>query len=257
MPWRSTSGSAVSRSDPPQPASGLRLHGLQNRVALVTGGARGIGRRVSETLRDQGAVVNAVDLEAPAIEGVRGLAADVTDPERVDVAFRAVEDANGPVEILVLNAGVFVIEPLESTTLDQWERTVAVNLTGAFLCARRALPAMRDRRFGRIVAIGSSAGVNGGAKKVAAYAASKAGVMALMKSIASEYAAVGVRANALAPALIDTDMISSMPDMHDSVPIGRLGTPDDVAGLVAFLCSDHGSYITGEVVDVNGGFLID
>lgn len=239
------------------PMSALRLDGLVSRTAVVTGARRGIGRRIAEVLRDQGAVVHALDLEPPEIDGVHGVAADVTSPERVDEAFRAVEQASGPVELLVLNAGVFIIEPLETTTMRQWDLTLAVNLTGAFLCAQRALAGMREQRFGRIVAIGSSAGVNGGAKSVGAYAASKAGVMALMKSIASEYAADGIRANALAPALIDTEMISSMPDMHTRVPIGRLGTPDDVAGLVAFLCSEHGSYITGEVVDVNGGFLID
>jgi NAD(P)-dependent dehydrogenase (short-subunit alcohol dehydrogenase family) len=235
----------------------LRVHGLEGRTALVTGAGRGIGRRISEVLRDQGARVYALDLERPAIDGVAGLSGDVTDVEHVNAAFRAVEKAAGPVEVLVLNAGIFIIEPLDTTTVDQWQRTIDVNLTGAFLCARSALPGMRERGFGRIVAIGSSAGINGGAKSVGAYAASKAGVMALMKSIASEYAADGICANALAPALIDTDMIGSMPDMHDRVPVGRLGTPDDVASLVAFLCSDHGSYITGEVVDVNGGFLID
>lgn len=235
----------------------MQLDGLDGRVALVTGAARGIGRRIVETLQEQGARVAALDLEAPRHPGALGVAADVRAEEPVAAAFEQVEAELGPVELLVLNAGIFVIEPLEETSLDSWRRTLDVNLTGAFLCARRALPAMREGGFGRVVTIGSSAGVNGGAKSVAAYAASKAGAMALAKSIASEYAGTGVTSNALAPALIDTEMIASMPDMRSKVPVGRLGTPDDVADLVAFLCSAHGGYITGEVVDVNGGFLID
>lgn len=235
----------------------MQLDGLDGRVALVTGAARGIGRRIVETLQEQGARVAALDLEAPRHEGVLGVAADVRSEDSVAAAFDRVEAELGAVELLVLNAGVFVVEQLEETTLDSWRRTLDVNLTGAFLCARRALPAMRAGGYGRLVAIGSSAGVNGGAKSVAAYAASKAGVMTLAKSIASEYAGTGITSNALAPALIDTEMIAAMPDMRTKVPVGRLGTPNDVADLVAYLCSDHGGYVTGEVIDVNGGFLID
>jgi len=235
----------------------LRLDGLDGRVALVTGAARGIGRRIAEVLRDQGARVAAGDLAAPEIPDVLGVAMDVADEGAVEAAFRRVEERLGAVEVLVLNAGVFVIEPFEETSLASWRRSIDINLTGAFICARRALPAMRAAGYGRVVAIGSSAGKTGGAKSVAAYAASKAGVMALAKSIAGEYAGTGITANALAPALIDTEMISSMPDMRDRVPVGRLGTPDDVAAAVAFLASGHAGYITGEVMDVNGGFLID
>lgn len=235
----------------------MQLDGIESRVALVTGGAQGIGRRVSETLRDLGARVATGDLRAPELDGILGVELDVTSEPSVEACFARVEAELGPVELLVLNAGIFVIEPLEETTLDSWRRTLDVNLTGAFLCARRALPSMRERGYGRLVAIGSSAGKTGGAKSVAAYAASKAGIMVLAKSIASEYARTGVTSNALAPALIDTDMVKSMPDMADKVPIGRLGTPQDVADAVAFLCSSHAGYITGEVMDVNGGFLID
>jgi NAD(P)-dependent dehydrogenase (short-subunit alcohol dehydrogenase family) len=235
----------------------MQLRGFGNRVALVTGAGRGIGSRIALTLRDLGARVAAGDLAAPQHDGILGLELDVADETTVDRAFAQVENELGPVQLLVLNAGVFVIEPLEETSLESWRRTIDVNLTGAFLCARRALPRMRETGYGRVVAIGSSAGKTGGAKSVAAYAASKAGIMALAKSIASEYAGTGITSNALAPALIDTEMITAMPDMRDRVPIGRLGTPEDVADLVAFLCSAHAGYITGEVVDVNGGFLID
>jgi 3-oxoacyl-[acyl-carrier protein] reductase len=116
---------------------------------------------------------------------------------------------------------------------------------------------MRERRYGRVVAIGSSAGKSGGSSPAAAYAASKAGVMALVKSIAVEYAAAGVTANALAPALIETEMMQGISQFVEQIPVGRAGTPDDVAWATAFLCSAQAGYITAEIVDVNGGFLID
>jgi NAD(P)-dependent dehydrogenase (short-subunit alcohol dehydrogenase family) len=235
----------------------MQLDGFDDRVAFVSGAARGIGLAIAETLRDLGAGVAAGDLRAPAIDGVLGVELDVTDEASVDAAFARVERELGPVAILVLNAGVFVIEPFEETTLESWQHTIDVNLTGAFLCARRALPAMRAAGYGRIVAIGSSAGKTGGAKSTAAYGASKAGVMVMAKAIASEYAAAGITSNALAPALIDTEMIAAMPDMRERVPVGRLGTVHDIADAVAFLCSGHAGYVTGEVLDINGGFLID
>jgi NAD(P)-dependent dehydrogenase (short-subunit alcohol dehydrogenase family) len=235
----------------------MELEGFDARVALVTGAARGIGRRTAETLRDLGARVAVGDLRAPAIDRVLGVEMDVTDEGSVDAAFTRVEHELGRVDILVVNAGIFVIEPFEETSLASWRATIDVNLTGAFLTARRAVGGMREAGYGRILMIGSSAGKTGGAKSMAAYGASKAGVMTLAKSIASEYAREGITSNALAPSLIDTDMIASMPDLHERVPVGRLGTVDDVASLIAFLCSEHAGYITGEVVDINGGFLID
>jgi 3-oxoacyl-[acyl-carrier protein] reductase len=235
----------------------VKLDGIEGRVAFVTGGGRGIGRCIAETLRDQGAHVADGDLRAPEIDGVLGVELDVTSAQSVDAAFSCVESELGPVELLVLNAGIYIVEPFEETPVESWQRTIDVNLTGAFLCAQRALPAMRAARFGRIVAMGSSAGKTGGKRHAAAYGASKAGIMVMAKSIASEYAEHGITANALAPALIDTDMIAGLPDMTGAIPVGRLGKPEEVAGVVAYLCSTQAAYITGEVVDVNGGFLID
>lgn len=240
------------------PSHGLRLAGLEGRRALVTGGGRGIGRRIAETLRDQGAATVAADLAPPEIGGVTCLRMDVADQGSVRAAFDAAEEAVGGVDILVCNAGVYLLSPLVAMAPDDWRRTMDVNLTGAFHCVQRGVPPMVERGFGRVVFIGSSAGKSGGAKSSGAYAASKAGVMALAKSLARDCAGTGVTSNAVAPALIDTPMIAEIRDeLAGRIPVGRLGRPDDVADLVAYLASDHGSYLTGEVVDVNGGFLID
>lgn len=235
----------------------LHVDGLEEKVAVVTGAARGIGHRTAEVFHENGARVAALDLQPPTDEWALGISCDVSDEVAVDHAFTEVEERLGTVSVLVLNAGIYPIAPFEETSTELWRRTIDINLTGAFLCARRVLGGMREQRYGRVVAIGSSAGKAGGARSVAAYAASKAGVMTLAKSIANEYAAHGITANALAPALIDTEMITSTRDLVSRIPVGRLGTVDEVAALVAFLCSSHASYITGEVTDINGGFLID
>jgi NAD(P)-dependent dehydrogenase (short-subunit alcohol dehydrogenase family) len=235
----------------------VRLNGIEGRVALVTGAGRGIGRCIAETLRDLGARTAAGDLSPPAVEGVLGVALDVSDEQSVDDAFGEVERELGAVELLVLNAGIMVSQPFPEVSVETWRRQLDVNLTGAFLCARRALPSMAGAGSGCVVAVGSSAGKTGGGVAAAAYSASKAGLMTLSKSIAKEYARHGIRSNAVAPALIDTEMIKDIPDLTGLVPLGRYGTPQEVADVVAFLCSDHSSFMTGEVVDVNGGFVID
>jgi 3-oxoacyl-[acyl-carrier protein] reductase len=239
----------------------VQLDGFEGRVALVTGGAQGIGRRMVETFRDLGARSVAADIVEAAIPGALGVTMDVTDEESVAAAFDRVERELGVVQILVLNAGVLVKSPLEEHSLADWRRVLEVNLSGPFICARRAMGPMRGSGYGRVVVIGSSAGISGaGAAPPAlpAYAASKAGVMALAKSMAGEYAAHGITVNALAPTLIDTGMLSTLTaDLRSGIPVGRYGTPQEIADLTAFLCSAHAGYITGEVVDINGGYLID
>lgn len=235
----------------------MQLDGLDGRVALVTGAARGIGREIAETLSRLGAAVAGGDLEPVLDSKFLGLKLDVTDEESVEQAFARIESALGEVDILVLNAGIFVIEPLEATTLESWRRTMAVNLDGAFLCARRALPAMKRRGYGRVVAVGSSAGITGGSVPCAAYAASKSALMTMAKAIATEYGAHGITCNAVAPAIIRTEMMKDITHLADRIPVGRVGETTDVADLVAYLCSAHAGYVTGEIMDVNGGFLID
>jgi 3-oxoacyl-[acyl-carrier protein] reductase len=235
----------------------IRVDGLDGRVAVVTGAGRGIGQAIAEALLANGARVAALDLEAPAHPGILGVACDVSDEEAVDRAFTQVESELGTVSVIVLNAGIFPVVPFVEMTREIWDRTIAINLTGAFLCAHRVIGGMRAQRYGRIVAIGSSAGKSGGAKAVAAYAASKAGIMAMTKSIANEFAREGITANALAPSLIDTPMIAGSRELMERIPVGRFGKPEEVAALVCFLASEDAAYITGEVTDINGGFLID
>lgn len=234
----------------------MQLDGFEGRVAIVTGGAGGIGRRTAEDMRDLGAKVAVVDVREPEVPGCLGVQMDVTDPASVRAGIDRVREELGVPAILVQAAGIFRIEPFEETTLESWNLSIGVNLTGAFLVAQAVLPLMREAGYGRVVTLGSSAGITGGAKSVAAYGASKAGVMALAKAIATEYSRYGITSNALAPSLIETDMAAGIADLVDRIPVGRLGQPKDVADLILFLSSDHAGFITGAVVDINGGFLI-
>lgn len=239
----------------------MKLDGFDGKVAFVTGAAQGIGQQICRTLVEQGCQVVGADVAPVEIDAVKPVEVDVSDERGIDAAITAVEDEIGRVDLLVLNAGVLSKASLADTTTEEWERQIRINLTGPFLLSRRVVPAMAMRGFGRVVLIGSSAGVTGAGAApppLAGYAASKAGAMALIKSIASEYAPAGVTANALAPTLIDTGMLGTLDtDYRSSIPVGRYGTPAEVAALVVFLCSSHAGYITGEIIDINGGFLID
>lgn len=242
---------------------GFLLPGIDDRVTVVTGGARGIGKAIALLLADQGANVHVLDLTLPP-DGERHPSlsyhmCDVGDTNSVDAAVAEVEGVAGSVEILINNAGILRQAEFEHTSIADWERMLRVNLTAGVLCTQRVLPGMRRARYGRIVFIGSSAGKQGGGPGLAAYAASKAGVLSLAKSLAKDYSREGITANAIAPAAIATEMIRNLSgfDGGASLPIGRLGEPDEVAAATAFLSSSAGAFITGEILDVNGGLIVD
>ena len=237
------------------------IEGVSGRTAVVTGAAQGIGRSIADTLVQNGARTAYLDLNSPKSfaesSEQKFFQCDITKIESIEDTFNEIENVFGTVELLVNNAGIFKILPIEETSIDIWNQMLSINLTGAFLCSKRALPGMKNNGYGRIVSIGSSAGKTGGSKDTAAYGVSKAGVHALAKAIATEYAPYGITSNALAPALINTDMVKGIADLADRIPVGRLGEAKDVARAVLFLLSESSSFITGEVMDINGGFLID
>jgi NAD(P)-dependent dehydrogenase (short-subunit alcohol dehydrogenase family) len=237
------------------PAAAMRLSGLEDRVAVVTGAASGIGRCVAETLATLGCRVAGLDRSAAGSEAYASYVGDVADETSVGRCFDQVEADLGRPELLVTCAGVFEETPLSALSAARWQATIDINLTGTYLCAARALPAMRERGFGRVVTMSSGAGIDGGTEACAHYAASKGGVIALTKALAKEVSHEGVTVNVVAPRNIRTPMIAGMEDdLVPQIPLGRLGEPDDVAAAVAFLCSGHASYVTGEVFVLNGGW---
>jgi 3-oxoacyl-[acyl-carrier protein] reductase len=232
--------------------------GLIGKVAIVTGAASGIGHACTEALEAEGASVLACDLDAD--EGA--LQVDVAKPEDAE---RMVDEAVGRfgrLDVLVTCAGVFHATPFDQITPEEWDRIHAVNLRGTFLSAQAALRVMIPQRSGRIVTIASLAGQAGGLAAGAAYAASKAGVVALTKSIARFAGPHGVTVNCVNPGIIDTPMTVAWPaDVRErnvrATPLGRTGRPEEVASVVVMLASDAASFVHGAHVDVNGGLLMD
>lgn len=242
---------------------------LTGRVALVTGGSRGIGRAIAEQLASAGASVAVVarsqeGAEAAAAElpggGHRGYECDVADEAGVNALVRAVETDLGSLDILVNNAGITEDNLLLRLKDADWERVMDVNLKGAFHTIRAAARGMMRRRDGRIINITSVVGVAGNAGQ-ANYAAAKAGLIGLTKSVAKELASRGILCNAVAPGFIETEMTAVLGDavreeLQGQSALGRLGTPEDVAAVVRFLAGPGAGYITGQVIVVDGGMLI-
>jgi len=240
---------------------------LTGRVALVTGGGRGIGRSIAQTLGGCGATVAVVDINkatadavAAEIAGARGFLCNVTVAEDVATLVDDVEKAFGSCDILVNNAGITRDGLLVRMKDEDWDGVLATNLRSAFLTIRAASRGMMKRRWGRIVNMASVVGLMGN-KGQANYAASKAGLIGLTKSVAKELASRNVLCNAIAPGFIETDMTAAMaPEARDvlirEIPVERLGQPADVAGAVAWLASDLAAYVTGQVIVVDGGLAM-
>ncbi len=241
---------------------------LTGRTALVTGSTRGIGKAIAETLAGAGARVavvgrdqaRAAEVAATIGGGAQGFGADVGDPASVVALVEGVEAAFGQVDILVNNAGLTKDNILFRIKDEDWDTVLDANLRGAFVAIRAASRGMMKRRWGRIINIASIVGITGN-KGQANYAASKAGLIGLTKSVAKELGSRNILVNAVAPGFIETDMTAAMtPEaraaLSGQIPLDRLGSPQDIAATVAFLASDHASYITGQVLVVDGGMVM-
>lgn len=240
--------------------------GFNGRVAVVTGGARGIGLAVAQLLAKRGAAVALWDqdgAEAQAGAGRLGAkaighAVDITDADAVGAGVAATEAALGPVAVLVNSAGITGPNaPVAEYDVGAWRKVLEVNLTGTFLCCRAVVPGMRRQDWGRIVNIASVAGKEGN-PNAAAYSASKAGVIGLTKSLGKELAATGIRVNCVTPAAVRTAIFDQMTEEHigymlSKIPMGRFGLVEEVAALVAWLCSEECSFSTAATFDVSGG----
>jgi NAD(P)-dependent dehydrogenase (short-subunit alcohol dehydrogenase family) len=239
------------------------------KVALVTGAARGIGLAVARRFLGEGWKVALLDIETELLtQSVATLAApdttfavhaDVSDATAVSVGFAAVRTRFGRLDALVNNAGIAVFKPLLETTQDEWQRVMDVNLTGPFLCTQAAAPLMREHGGGAIVNITSISALRASTLRTA-YGTSKAGLAHLTKQFAVELATLGIRVNAVAPGPVETAMAEAVhtpairADYHDAIPLNRYGGEDELADAIYFLCSDRASYITGQMLAVDGGF---
>ncbi len=240
---------------------------------MVTGGAKGIGAGISLALAEAGAKVAVVDLDMDAASQLaaeiianggqaQAVSCDVSSTQDVQAAVRSIADTLGPVDLLVNNAGIGDFVSFPDITRERWDRMVNVHLTGAYNWSHAVMPGMRERRFGRIVNVSSVAGKRGDFIGNAHYTAAKAGLIGLTKSLAAWAAPDGVRVNAIAPGIVDTELTRGMSEEHKRVtlsriPIARFAAAREIASVVLFLLGDAASYVVGETINVNGGSYID
>jgi len=244
---------------------------LKGRVAIVTGAAQGIGKAICESLAAAGADLALCDISGPGVQGAAqemsgqggktlALRADVASSSEVEGMIKEVLGAWGQVDILVNNAGIARDSLVLRMKDEDWDRVLNVNLRGAFYCTREVLRPMMKQRSGRIINMASVVGAMGNVGQ-ANYVASKAGLIGLTKATAREVASRGITVNAVAPGFIETEMTGKLPEqirqaMRQQIPLGRFGLPRDVAAVVSFLASDASSYITGQVIHINGGMYM-
>lgn len=227
------------------------------RTVLVTGGNRGIGLAIAQAFAGQGDRVAVTHRGSGAPDGLFGVNCDITDSAAVDAAFTSIEAELGPVEVLVANAGITDDTLLLRMSEDQFTRVLDTNLTGAFRCAKRAATRMLRARWGRMIFISSVVGLYGGPGQVN-YAASKAGLVGLARSITRELGSRNITANVVAPGFVSTDMTDVLPEAtkaeyKKAIPLGRMAEPEEIAGAVTWLASDAAGYVTGAVIPVDGG----
>jgi 3-oxoacyl-[acyl-carrier protein] reductase len=228
-----------------------------SRSVLVTGGNRGIGRAIAQSFVDAGEQVAVTYRSGEPPSGFLGVRCDITDPEQVDSAFATIEEQQGPVEVLVANAGITRDTLLLRMSEDDWSSVIETNLTGTFRVVKRAAKGMLRLRRGRIVLISSVVGLLGSAGQVN-YAASKSGLVGMARSIARELGSRSITANIVAPGFVETDMTAELPEEKRTeylaaIPLGRFTTSDEIASVVRWVASDEAGYITGAVIPVDGG----
>ncbi|MDP3011128.1 MAG: 3-oxoacyl-[acyl-carrier-protein] reductase [Candidatus Hydromicrobium sp.] len=245
---------------------------LKDRVAIITGGARGIGKKISQTFLKEGASVYIFDVNEeegartvgelqPAYDGkVIFFKVDITDEKNVEQSIEKIIEAEGRIDILVNNAGITRDNLILRMSLEDWKKVIDINLTGAFICSKHTVKYMVKNRSGKIINISSIVGVHGNAGQ-SNYSSSKAGIIGLTKTLARELAGRNILVNAIAPGYIDTEMTKKLSDkikekLMEQIPIGRLGSVDDVAKTALFLASDDSNYITGTVINLDGGMGI-
>ena len=246
---------------------------LKDRVAVVTGGARGIGKAIALVFIREGAKLALVDVDKGILEAARKeikrnkeevipIPCDITKSIEVKAMVDEVQRAFGHIDILVNNAGIIRRGTIETVTEEDWDRVIEVNLKGTFNCCKAVAVIMKQQGYGKIINVSSIAGKMGDITSAPGYGPSKAGVDALTKTLARQLAPFGINVNAVSPHAIETEMSAQWSperrkEIIASIPLGRLGKPGDVAEAVLFLVSDEASFITGEILDVNGGALMD